>query len=1427
VSSTAKSTEYSPCGVCHKTDGKCVHIIEENKLKGVLCSSESATPDDKWFKQSESGVYGKNLWFLSDPSPWKTEVTGEIILNRDKKVEWLETPLTGKQASVLQLEVLGFPVSSDEKVRVSLTKSSIHPSTGNPVLLPMTGELYSDENGETQLLLIQKKRKKNEDGTPYINGKGQKEWENNNNNHAILGFEELTKFANRGETIYIRPNALGGKTTQKDWLASNTVFIEIDGTTIEQQKRNLSALAVVIGLVPHLVVFSGKKSLHAYFKINKVEKTTDDFYYDYQRVEKIQQKLVLVYNSDPAITDAGRLMRFAGVNRTVGDKINHQSIFQYSYHEPYSLEEIELRLCGAFPHGLSDTRWKLARQYFENPEAFEKKHGYGREGLHTVEEERIVPKKRDYNFSIFEDSQPMGNDTAVPLIRMLYHRHQDLISHGVEAGGAGRNPTGLSLANAIVCIEKESIRYGIKTVGKGLDLLIEYGNNCSPIMEEWECLHLYSKAVSYSEETLDSSNTFNKKEYYFNKAKRYLSSRFPGEWELIAEKIGYKEIQEATINDFCDDVIFYSSQKATDKKGLGYIYFLEEDTYKTFEETEEGWEEFNPTDYHLHGTIISKELPTLLEVPEGINYFSEDESFWETYYDAKLKIEQKKWVNQKQTKEKREWTKKRYFTPTDVTTKEYFDFNSSNITSRSLVGIKSALGTGKTTWAVQLVKDITECRGKGSMLLSHRNALATQTGHKLGAVHIHDNLDKFEQALKDPKGNISLCVDSILKLRGRYDLISGKTVIIDEIESFVDHLLTSPGMALRRIEILEALGFVLTYCGTIILLDGNITDERFNYIKKKAGLRTVFKITNNQLSKPFDITVLAGSTKSSYDLAVEIGQEQEGLNKQDKSGIYKEILACTDNFAVAGDCKILLTAFHKKLQEQGKKGLLITSETVGEKSLDSTDNPAIAFLKDPTAEIIANQYQYLLYTPTAESGVDISIRDYFKYQYCFFYNVITATSATQMIARLRDPNIKRFIWIASHAIGLENNSLDYDLVSLANQYEASLMAKNDLLFTTQEKLDYLEKVIDLKKIFITSSDNRQFLETLAKSKYERINGKDCLLALLKESGHQVKISKIETDDQSKKIMKDTTEAIKFEIAETIVKAPMPSDIQYKRLEATPNLSAEESAQKAKYEIEAFTPGIIDSNSWGRDFVYMLQFKDRAYLKKIQRYFLFHNFDNVAHPYYRNREIKKINRSLFTGNHAVFIGDLKTEEVQIKALIDVGLNFFINPDHTWSTETPEFVEFDKKINTITFHEKMGIPIRHYQNGRKSINRIKDVTKFIKKWAEWLGVTYKASKTVRTKNGAMLHTYKPDNAALSSLDFENVMNGVKTRFADYIGGTNAKLKLGTNLTNEASTVENSLQKSAQPETAGIPIQLTLELVADTPYFAIKKEQDLAAS
>ena len=391
---------------------------------------------------------------------------------------------------------------------------------------------------------------------------------------------------------------------------------------------------------------------------------------------------------------------------------------------------------------------------------------------------------------------------------------------------------------------------------------------------------------------------------------------------------------------------------------------------------------------------------------------------------------------------------RRKYTP-DISIFENFMPNI-NFQDGHIYGIKSALGTGKTTALLEWLKSnmIQFTKEKTHILfLGTRNSLLRQTIAKANRKNKGEstNLEELDLSLEerlelelqqffyhiadkdlvnlDKARRLGLCVDSLLKIN--LDKIDNLIIILDELISFIGHLYYGQThIAKRRPEIIAFFEKLIKKAKLVIALDGNLTDWSMDWLKNLADNKQVIKYENTYIAqKKHPIEILLGTHF----------EEKETIDKNDKRPLIRDIIGLAKQekpISIGSDSQALLETLDLMLQSIGTKTLRIDSKT----------KPEIlkAFLDNPDDYIVRNGIKALFYSPTAESGLDVAIKNYFEHHFGFYFGVGSVNvvdTILQMLARIR-ADIPTKIWVREKAVSLANEHKIVNCLELLKENNA-------------------------------------------------------------------------------------------------------------------------------------------------------------------------------------------------------------------------------------------------------------------------------------------------------------------------------------------------------------------------------------------------------
>jgi len=595
------------------------------------------------------------------------------------------------------------------------------------------------------------------------------------------------------------------------------------------------------------------------------------------------------------------------------------------------------------------------------------------------------------------------------------------------------------------------------------------------------------------------------------------------------------------------------------------------------------------------------------------------------------------------------WLKLRGFTPDHTINSKYFDAPAPE--SGKVTAIQSGLGTGKTEW--QKNKVASDARGL-QLNLGYRNSLLLQQCQKWGSYHFDEH--NGWQHVKDPDARLSLCIDSLLKLPieiFEYSVqhVRGMTVQFDESVSVIKHAITSNTLFGKRLEILERLEVICKLADRVVLSDGNQSDIVVDYISKISGKPSV-KIQNSYQGDTPPITFVERGRKVFEWLAQEVLKSR-----------------CP---AVATDSLKAAEALALRLRESHGPGLLLTSKTVTEEDMKKA-------LKDPDTYIKKYKPAWLIFSPTAESGVDISIRDYFSDVFCWFIGVIGVDESVQMSRRVRHPER---ITVLSPERGFGRRSggfFEKEIIqALADleDVEARLLLEDET---------HLQKVREDLAAQIITPHTILWGKLQVKAELERENLREYLLKAFELAGYSVQFVSGGLDDcqienghhLAKEECKDTEAQEIFNAADIELSKALEIKRNY-------GVAWPERCQAIKTLLKERLPGLENSHLWKWQFVRRVRFDERDLLGQLDSDWIYNNPEDA--DFLQQQKLK----SRILAGKREFIGDFSDRWLKIKALRLLGLEKFMEPGKVWTQESPEVLELLKRCKNKSIANLLGHP-----------------------------------------------------------------------------------------------------------------------------------------
>lgn len=582
------------------------------------------------------------------------------------------------------------------------------------------------------------------------------------------------------------------------------------------------------------------------------------------------------------------------------------------------------------------------------------------------------------------------------------------------------------------------------------------------------------------------------------------------------------------------------------------------------------------------------------------------------------------------------WARLRGFSSTTKINLKYFHVPAP--TAGKILVIKSGLGTGKTEYIkLNIASD-----PRGIQInIGYRNSLLLQQSEKWGFYHL-DEHDGYKM-IDDPDARLSLCIDSLLKLP--LEMFIGATIIIDEAVSVIKHMLLSRTLKDKRLEVLERFAECCQVADRIILSDGNMSDTVVDYIKAISG-KTADCVENEYQGDTPPIFFIDGGKKA-------------------KEWLSKEISVCSCP-AIATDSLRDAEALAVRLTKERGEGILLTSKT-------ATKQWAKDFLKDPDAYIAASKPNWLIYTPTAESGIDISIRDYFSDVFCWFVGVIGVDESVQMSRRVRHP---QRITILSPERGLASRQnaglFEQDIIKAffdAGHIEARLLLTDDALF---------QKYLDDYRAQLETPHTKLLAQLLVKAELERQRLRVFLLSAFEGSGYTVQfVTAGECDDRFHAEAKQLT---KDKEAQEIFDAPDIEVSEALNIKRDFKADWEQRCKATKCLLRSQLPGIENSDLWNWEFVRRVRFDETNLLNQLAASWALENPEDA--DYLASTKLKAGKR--------VFLGDFDSRWLRGRLLASLNIKQFLEPGKVWTNNSPEVLAIVKTCSKKAIAAELGHP-----------------------------------------------------------------------------------------------------------------------------------------
>ncbi len=527
------------------------------------------------------------------------------------------------------------------------------------------------------------------------------------------------------------------------------------------------------------------------------------------------------------------------------------------------------------------------------------------------------------------------------------------------------------------------------------------------------------------------------------------------------------------------------------------------------------------------------------------------------------------------------WRKSREFTATYEVEMKDFAFPSWIKFKQVIISVRSGLGSNKTGAVLALIKRL----GMGAIIVGYRNNLLYQTcargeEFELGFYHISE--EGAHQMICDDFSNLALCLDSIKYVDGYF---GGKILVLDETCSVLLHALGAGTLGKDQAKAIAQLTRAIKDAEVVLLLDGNLANIHTDFISKLCTEKQLIKIENTQKIAPHNITFVSG-----------IDAEDE-IKKNDKSAMIRQMSSENCISWTATDSKRNAIILDKILKDSGKRGYALHGDSVAE-------DWAKEFLKDPDTFIAKHKPDYIIISPTAESGVSVTINGHFTHKFSFFCGVLGTNSQHQMMFRLRDNTIPHFVFCPEVSIVADR--------SVPQTYITNHLQKVLEERILQSAINAGEKAANYYgKALARQHDDWWELSCLLSTldNFEMNNLKWCLMFALEDAGHNVDTVEWLNDDEMNLQVKEARKFVNQKEAKELFVSDIFPDTEsaHKASKKNPNLQVRRKIDKT-FLLERL-PQIEESEIWNEEFILKCVVEtNKNFIKQQERYWLLNNYE---------------------------------------------------------------------------------------------------------------------------------------------------------------------------------------------------------------------------
>ena len=566
---------------------------------------------------------------------------------------------------------------------------------------------------------------------------------------------------------------------------------------------------------------------------------------------------------------------------------------------------------------------------------------------------------------------------------------------------------------------------------------------------------------------------------------------------------------------------------------------------------------------------------------------------------------------------------------------------------KPMVALHAPMGSGKTEVMVNHINN----SSRRTIAACHRRNLSRNFSARTKTIPHRQDGELFCPISGDslitgvPAAGDSSCIDSWHRgssVKRTPEDFEGSTFVMDEADQGVDHLLRGKTCKQFRGDIIDTFRDGLPLAEQTIIASGTLDDITVDLYEAATG-HTVHLHRHISTADRWSHSFLNSETHA-------LGQIVQAVEAGQNILISTSDAGDENKFSRIG-AHILLAYLRNHcpdLNETNSDAFSSSSIAAG-----ATDSRQKLFMRDPVSAV--RGLRVAIYSPVAETGVDINLRGHFNSVFVLSSGfTMTPQAVVQAACRLRDPNAHRFFWAPN---------------SSPRQKGHGITDPQELITTILEDAAYNEARFSLNSIYasLTRNDLKPsedpFLQAWAKleirAELDNKHYRFVIKSLLKDFGSEQKQASVVTklDKNTAKDVRQFTNQKKTDAAIAVITAPLPGTPEF---DAAPRELKDAGRRRQKIEI---TTGktLSPKNTSGKEILQTI--KAIGPLK--QRFLLQHpelaiTIDNEARK-----------------NISSWIPDVASINTanRIEALIEMGARNLLQPGAVWSSANPEIQQLN--------------------------------------------------------------------------------------------------------------------------------------------------------